>query len=138
MVDFEQLNVSWVITWKLDTMTTLLRETKKKLFNGLKCKEPQWQILREKSQNHIFQTKVLKSNSLIPAGENVTNVQEFANIMNKDLKKSCNKSESKTKFNKQLWYIKSFFSQCTLFLPPKNIRKPFSGGRERVYWEKLG
>ena len=30
IVDFEQLNVSWVITWKLDTMTTLFQETKKK------------------------------------------------------------------------------------------------------------
>ena len=31
----------------------------------------------------------------------------------------------------------SFFSQCILFLPPKNIRKP-SGGKERVYWEQIG
>ena len=53
----------------------------------------------------------------MPAGENVTNVQEFANIMNKDLKKSCNKSESKTKFNKQLWYIKSFVLNAPFSTP---------------------
>ena len=34
-------------------------------------------------------------------------------------------------------------SQCTLSLPPKNIRKSngflmFSGGRERVHWEQMG
>ena len=34
-------------------------------------------------------------------------------------------------------------SQCNLFQPPKNIRKPygflmFSGGRERVCWEPIG
>ena len=34
-------------------------------------------------------------------------------------------------------------SQCTLSLPPENIRKPygflvFSGGRERVHWERMG
>ena len=33
--------------------------------------------------------------------------------------------------------------QCTLFLPPENIRKPygflmFSGGREKVHWEQMG
>ena len=34
-------------------------------------------------------------------------------------------------------------SHCTLSLPPENIRKPsgfllFSGGRERVHWERVG
>ena len=34
-------------------------------------------------------------------------------------------------------------SQCTLSLPPENIRKPcgflmFSGGREKVHWERMG
>ena len=32
--------------------------------------------------------------------------------------------------------------QCTLSLPPENIRKPyvfliFSGGRERLHWEQM-
>ena len=38
---------------------------------------------------------------------------------------------------------KSICSQCTLSLPPENIRKPysfqmFSGDRERVHWKKIG
>ena len=32
-------------------------------------------------------------------------------------------------------------SQCTLSLPPENIRKPygflFLGGRERVHWQRM-
>ena len=37
---------------------------------------------------------------------------------------------------------KPICSQCTLSLPPQNIRKPysflmFSGGRERVHWEQM-
>ena len=35
------------------------------------------------------------------------------------------------------------YSQCTLSLPPENIRKPegflmFSGGSEKVHWEQMG
>ena len=37
--------------------------------------------------------------------------------------------------------IQSICSQCTLYLPPENIRKPyvllFPGGRERVNWEQM-
>ena len=34
-------------------------------------------------------------------------------------------------------------SQCTLSLPPENIRKPygflmFLGGKERMHWERMG
>ena len=34
------------------------------------------------------------------------------------------------------------YSQCTLSLPPENIRKPegfqmFSGGSEKVHWEQM-
>ena len=67
----------------------------------------------------------------MPAGENVTNVQEFANIMNKDLKKSCNKSESKTKFNKQLLYIKSFVLNAPFFYPLKTSENRFQGVEKR-------
>ena len=40
-------------------------------------------------------------------------------------------------------WVKPIRSQCTLFLPTENIRKPygflmFSGGREGVYWERMG
>ena len=39
--------------------------------------------------------------------------------------------------------IYPIFSQCTLYLPPENIKKPygflmFSGGREGVHWKQIG
>ena len=45
--------------------------------------------------------------------------------------------------NSVISLINPIFSQCTLFLPPENIRKPygflmFSGGRESVHWEQMG
>ena len=43
----------------------------------------------------------------------------------------------------QVFFRLPISSQCTLSLPPENIKKPygfliFSGARERVHWEKLG
>ena len=39
-------------------------------------------------------------------------------------------------------HFKPICSQCTLSLPPENIRKPygflmFSGGTEKVHWEQM-
>ena len=48
----------------------------------------------------------------------------------------------KANIEKKFWFPHICF-QCTLSLPPENVRKPagfmtFSGGRERLHWERTG
>ena len=52
-------------------------------------------------------------------------------------------SETELEIHWNYMPIQPICSQCTLSLPPENIRKPlgflmFSRGRERVHWEQMG
>ena len=75
------------------------------------------------------QLSYLAKSSILDASQGL----KYTSGISSNVKNKCWKSE----------HCKPIRFQCTLSLPPENIRKSydflmFSGGKERVHWEEIG